>query len=103
MILYVLAATLIATAGLVLVGRQWALRRAARDRIREPLSGETPAVELEETDGPLRRWLRLAGFRSPAAPAWFIASTLALACLGPTLHQLFQLLDGLFQNRGGMP
>src|SRR5258707_260314 len=62
---------LLATVLLVTGVQRLLLRQRARDRVFA--SGEPETLPSEDDLGFLARWLFVAGFRSPLAPAWFIA------------------------------
>ena len=62
-------------------------RSISRARLLDEEVRDEPRAELVEAgeQGPLSRWLALAGYRSPWAAQWFIGLTVASTALGATL------------------
>jgi pilus assembly protein TadC len=73
---------LIATVIVFEYWRRWSNMQRSRVRLRAPAEGQAAPPPKEQEARGLARWLYLAGYRSPAAPLYFILATAAMAMLG---------------------
>jgi pilus assembly protein TadC len=93
-VVWVLLAGVPLVAGCWLLVRYLTIRQRTRERVFALACIDEPLPAAEEEPGFLRRWLALAGFRSPEAPALFIGLTALGLAIG-LLIGLAILLTGL--------
>lgn len=92
MLTLLLGLGLAALAALMVLARDWNLRRSALERLSIDGAAGGGRAEEEETGSALALWLVRAGYRAPNAPAIFVAVTGACMAAGMAVSQFYRIV-----------